>query len=108
MSITIEVDTRLHAAYIKLADEPVVRTVEFNDLILVDLDQYGVAVGIELLDEGAQLPFTELVDVFHVHSDVVELLRLIRPSVASYLQLTSGSDGTSSSVTAGNLVSAGA
>lgn len=95
MSIVIEVDADLKSAYIRLSSDQVARTIEFNDLIMVDLDEFGVAVGIELLEEGAVLPFTELVNDFHVHSDVVELLRLIRPSVASYLRLTSGIDGTS-------------
>ncbi|WP_435744864.1 DUF2283 domain-containing protein [Nocardioides sp. SYSU DS0663] len=95
MSIAIEVDAALHAAYIRLSDDEVARTVEFSDLIMVDLNEFGVAVGIELLDEGAVLPFTELVNDFHVHSDVVEILRLIRPSVSSYLKLTQGNDGTS-------------
>lgn len=94
VSITIEVDTELHAAYISLSDDPVVRTVEFSEQIMVDLDEFGVAVGIELLDEGALLPFSELVSEFHVHSDVVDMLRVIRPDVSSYLRLTtSGNDG---------------
>lgn len=95
MSITITVDTALNTAYIKLSDEPIARTVEFDELILVDVDQYDVAVGIELLDEGVALPFQELVTDFHVHTRVVELLRLIRPDVSSYLRLSAGTDGVS-------------
>lgn len=96
MSIEIRVDTTVNAAYIRLSENAVVRTVDVNDQIMVDVDEYGVAVGIEVLDEGEPLPFQQLVDDFHVHSDVVELLRLIRPNVASFLRFTQGSDGVSS------------
>lgn len=96
MSMRIKVDSTANAAYIKLSDAPIVRTVEFNEEILVDVDQYGVAVGVEVLDEGAALPFAALCDDFHVHSDVIELLRLIRPSVAAFLQLSSAADGATS------------
>lgn len=99
-SITIEVDTALDAAYIRLSDKAIVRTIAHNDDINIDLDQYGVVVGIEVLSERAPLPFTDLGDRYHVHHDVVELLRLIRPDVASYLELTSGTDGTTSARTA--------
>ena len=95
MSITIEVDTVLHTAYIQLSNEDVVKTVDLDDRIQIDLDRFGVAVGIEVLDEGAPLPFTELVEMFHVHSDVIDLLRLIRPDVSSYLEFTHGNDGVS-------------
>ena len=71
--ITIEVDTVVHAAYIKLSDAPVVRTVDFNGQIMIDLDEFGIAVGIEVLDERVPLPFTELVSDFHVHTDVADL-----------------------------------
>ncbi|TDW91123.1 DUF2283 domain-containing protein [Kribbella sp. VKM Ac-2566] len=93
-SITIEVDTVLDTAYIRLAESPVARTVEHNEEINIDLDSFNVAIGIELLAEGAPVPFTDLVERYHVHTDVVELLRLIRPDVASYLELTKGNDGT--------------
>ena len=36
----------------------------------------------------------DLVEQYHVHSAVVELLRLIRPDVASFIQVTRGNDGT--------------
>lgn len=94
-SIAITVDTILRTAYIRLSDERIARTVEYNDSILVDVDEFNVAVGIEVLDEGTPLPFEELVSVFHVHTSVVDLLRLIRPDVASYLKLSAGNDGSS-------------
>jgi len=106
MSITIEVDTTVHAAYIALSAEPVARTVEFSEEILVDLDEHGIAVGIEVLNEGAELPFSALLNSFHVHSDVVALLRLIRPSVSAFMEFTQGSEGGSTARSAEALVSA--
>ncbi|HCB06111.1 MAG TPA: DUF2283 domain-containing protein [Nocardioides sp.] len=106
MSIIIEVDTALNAAYIQLSEARVATTVEFNDEINIDLDEFGVAVGLEVLDERAPLPFAELVDRFHVHSDVVELLRLIRPDVNTYLAFSRGNDGASEARPASRLLPA--
>lgn len=95
--ISIEVDTVVNAAYIRLSDNEVVRTVEFNEEILIDLDDMNVVVGIEVLDEGAALPFEELHTRYHVHNDVLELLQLIRPDVSSFLELSQGSEGSTQS-----------
>ena len=95
-SITIELDTVVDAAYIRLATAPVARTVAHDDRINIDLDVHGVVIGIEVLGEGVPLPFAELVDRYHVHSDVVEMLRVIRPDVAAFLQLRFGTDGWTS------------
>lgn len=94
-SIRVEVERELNTAYIQLSPNDVSTTVEVNDQILIDLDAHGVAVGIEVLDERAPLPFTELCERFHVHSDVVDRLRLIRPDVNTWLNFTSGNDGAS-------------
>lgn len=93
MSIAITVDTALGTAYIRLASDSVARTIEFSDQILVDVNEFNVAVGIELLDDGVALPFDALVSDFHVHSSVVDLLRLVRPDVSSYLRISAGNDG---------------
>jgi uncharacterized protein YuzE len=100
MRISIEVDTTVDAAYVRLSQNPVEHTVKVSDEVLVDLDEHGVAVGIEVLSEAAELPFGRLVTDFHVHSEVVELLRLIRPSVSAFLEFTQGSDGRSTVQTA--------
>ncbi|MEI6620280.1 MAG: DUF2283 domain-containing protein [Actinomycetes bacterium] len=94
MSVTIEVDTVLRCAYIRLSNEDVVRTIEVNDCVQVDLDRFGVAVGIEVLDDHAPLPFEQLTK-FHVRSEAIELLRLIRPDVGTFITFTSGHDGFS-------------
>ena len=42
---TITIDPAVGARYISLSDRPVASTEEFSDSILVDLDEFGVAVG---------------------------------------------------------------
>lgn len=92
--IAIEVDQAVGSAYISLSLEPVVRTTEHSDGILIDLDRFDVAVGIELLDQHTPIPFGALIDRYHVRSDVVELLRRVRPDVASFVMLTSAVEGS--------------
>ena len=77
-SRTITVDTSVGACYIALSDCPVTRTEEFSDDVLVDLNEYGVAVGIEILDLNAQLPLTDLCRQLHIHSsDEPYLVKLL-------------------------------
>lgn len=85
MSIKIDVDPTVNAAYITLSDEEVVRTVELNDGIMVDLDNMGVVVGIEVLSIDTELPLQRLKDEFHVHSSVVHMLYMLRPSIGFQL-----------------------
>lgn len=91
--VSVETDDVLDVAYIRLSDAPVERTVEHSDRIMVDLDAHGVAVGIEVLGQGVELPYAELVEHYHVHSAAVSLLRLIRPSVSGWAELRAGHDG---------------
>jgi len=92
--ISIDVDQSMNAAYVALSTEPVAKTVELSDTVLVDLDEFGVAVGIELLDQHASLPLGELTERYHVRSDVVDLLRELRVSGASLVSFTSGAEGS--------------
>lgn len=96
--ISIDVDQAVGCAYIRLSDHPVAKTVEHADGVLVDLDEFGVAVGLELLDQHAPIPFAALTGQYHVHSDVIELLRMVRPDVASFVTVTSGVGGSSPGV----------
>ncbi|MFP3670919.1 DUF2283 domain-containing protein, partial [Priestia sp. SIMBA_032] len=72
------------AAYIELSKNKVVRTVEVNDSVLLDLDEYNIAVGVEVLELSAEIPFVRLNKEYHVHSEVVDLLRMIYPDVAGF------------------------
>lgn len=93
LKIALDVDTDADAAYIRLTTEPIVRTVELNDEVSIDLDEFGVAVGVEVLALNAEIPFTELHTLYHVHSEVIQHLQSIRPTVASFMSLSTGTDG---------------
>ena len=45
----LTVDREAQAAYLRLTDHPVARTVQVSPDVLVDLDSGGEAVGVELL-----------------------------------------------------------
>ena len=55
--MVLEVDQLAEAAYVRFSDADVARTVAFNDEINIDLDEFGVVVGIEVLTLGAEIPF---------------------------------------------------
>lgn len=103
MGVTVNIDTVVNSAYITLSEQQVARTVEYSDHILVDVDEFELAVGIEFLDLGTQLPIDDLAATFHLHSDVVDLLRLIGPDVVSFPRLTSGTGGQSSATSRSEL-----
>lgn len=90
---SVSVDFDANAAYIAMSDEDVAATREASQEILVDLDQFGVVAGIEFLRIDAEIPFQKLIDDFHVHSDDVDRLRALRPSIAGRFQ--SAADGES-------------
>ena len=78
---TITVDPAVGACYISLSDRPVASTEEFSDNILVDLDEFGVAVGIEVLDLGVELPLTDLRRQLHIHEDDEPRLARLLPAL---------------------------
>ncbi|MDP9904547.1 DUF2283 domain-containing protein [Arthrobacter bambusae] len=93
-NIRVEVDHNADAAYIALVDSPVAETVEIAEHVLVDLDEYRVVVGIEVLKLTARIPFDDLNRTFHVRSELVDLLRKIQPSISGFLSVTVGTDST--------------
>lgn len=105
--IQVEIDPAASAAYITLSTNPVARTQEVTEAVMVDLDDHGVAVGIEVLDLGAKMPYEQLCTYYHVHSDVVDILKTIRPSIKVWsVSITSGPDGTSVPAAKQNLITA--
>lgn len=102
--IKIEVDSTVDAAYIRLSSNHVVTTEAVTDDVMVDLDAMRVVVGIEVLSLNADIPFSTLVTKYHVHSDVIELLRRVRPTVAGFV--FSMSSESSSKVTSSMLMPA--
>jgi uncharacterized protein YuzE len=99
-AIELQIDTAAEAAYVLLSEAEVRRTEQMTDEVLVDLDEYGMVTGIEVLRLAAVIPFGRLVSEYHVHTDVIELLRRIQPSVSGFVMLTQGSEGTASVVAA--------
>lgn len=84
--ISIEVDLNADAAYIYLSDKrAIAETAAVSSTVNVDLDQFGVAVGIEVLGLRTEIPWAKLVRDCHVHSSVEATVRLIAPSVQGFM-----------------------
>ncbi|MGW4365375.1 DUF2283 domain-containing protein [Nocardia takedensis] len=96
--VKVTVDYNAGAAYIELSDNPVAETIEVTPDIQVDVDELGVAVGVELLSLTANIPITEMAKRFHFHSGVVDSIRQIRPSVHSFVASFSSQGGSSAAV----------
>ena len=88
----LSINTDTDVAYIRMTNNEVVDTVEATEDVLVDIDEHNVVVGIEMLRLDAKIPFTDLTAKFHVHSDDIEYLQAMMPSVQVQLQI--GTDGT--------------
>ena len=81
----VSVDIEADAAYLRMSANPVASTREVTDDVMVDLDEFGMVVGVEMLSVQAEIPFQRLLDEFHVPSMLVEKLRALRPSVGAHL-----------------------
>ncbi len=85
------IDNDVNAAYLRLHDGEVVQTSEVAPGVMVDLDAMNVVLGIEVLTLDTYIPYTDLVQRYHVRSDEVRILELIRPSVTYFIsRQTSG------------------
>lgn len=78
----LEIDNEVGAAYLQLANNPIVRTCEVIRGVLVDLDEFDVVVGIEVLDLDVTIPRQALITRFHVMEHDVNRLDAIRPRVS--------------------------
>ena len=85
---TIIIDPAVGACHISLSDRPVASTEEFSDNILVDLDEFGVVIGIEVLDLDAELPLTDLCRQLHIHKDDEPHLARLLPTLRYSLRFT--------------------
>lgn len=81
--IIVEIDTAVDAGYIRVSDEAVASTSQFNDAIVVDLDEFGRVVGIEVLELACSLPVADLSAKYHMTDETIAVLRRLRPSIAS-------------------------
>lgn len=73
-AVSVKIDTEAGAAYLRLGRGQVARTVEFTEDVYVDLDQFGVVVGIELLDLDTPLPLDKLAARFHTNAGALDVL----------------------------------
>lgn len=94
--VTLEMDYEAEAAYIRLGDEAVSVTEEVEPHVMVDLDEYRVVVGVEILGFSTPIPFTRLREYYHVRSEVIEKLRQIQPTIEGFVSMTMGYDGSMS------------
>lgn len=90
----VTVDLDADAAYILMTNRRVAESRVLGDGTVVDLDDMGIVVGVEVLALDARIPFQRLIEEFHVHTDDVEYLRLLQPTI-SYALLQHSSDGAS-------------
>ena len=90
-AVSVKIDTEAGAAYLRLGRGLVARTVEFDEDIYVDLDQFGVVVGIELLDLDTSLPLDELGSRFHIDASALDVLTKAIQWGAPRRNVTSGS-----------------
>jgi uncharacterized protein YuzE len=84
-TVTVEVDSLAEAAYVRFSHNDTVRTVAHNGEINIDLDEFGMVVGIEVLTLGAEMPFTALVSDYQVNSAQMKILRLICPTIPGFV-----------------------
>jgi uncharacterized protein YuzE len=89
--VSVKIDTEVGAAYLRLGRSQVARTVEFDEDIYVDLDQFGVVVGIELLDLDTSQPLDELGTRFHINASALDVLVRAIQWGAPRRNVTSGS-----------------
>lgn len=76
--ISVSIDHIAGTGYLRFSGAQVVRTDEFDDATLVDLDEYGMVIGIEILDLGAQVPLDALLERYHITTQAAALLRAVR------------------------------
>jgi len=81
---SLEIDHEAGAAYLQFSDSMVTRSVEFIDDVIVDLDEHGVVIGIEILDLTKSVPLDRLAEEFHIRTEALAtLLQALRSSTTS-------------------------
>ncbi|WP_156721342.1 DUF2283 domain-containing protein [Streptomyces apocyni] len=75
--VRIEIEPSVDLAYVELSQGQVDRTDEFTPEIAIDLDRYGMVLGIELLTLSVNLDAelrARLAGQYHIPSSVLDLL----------------------------------
>lgn len=92
--VKLEIDMTLGVAYMRLSSNPVARTIQLSETMLLDIDAMGIVVGLELLDFDEKVS-ADLLKKHHVHSDVADEFAKLQPTLNSYLaHVTIGTDAT--------------
>ena len=97
-TLRLEIDQTADCAYVYFSNRKTVKTIEVSPEVLVDMDEFNVAVGIEMLRLDAQIPFEKLASDFHMPSEAIEDFRKLRPSIQSLFERASIGEGTSNEV----------
>lgn len=92
MSISVEVDTSVNAAYIRFSDNEVAETSEISDAVVVDVDAAGGVVGIEVLDLSAPLELPLIRDRYKMSDSEASLLLRLEPTLANVRARASAPD----------------
>jgi uncharacterized protein YuzE len=103
--LTVEVDQAAGTAYLRLSDRAVARTEEFNDWILVDLDEFNMVVGLEFLSTTDDIPLEDLVSRYHIRREAVDLLLAVETSVANRTNIDAAGQFSGSSASFGAVLS---
>jgi uncharacterized protein YuzE len=85
--IQIEIDPSAALAYVELGHGDVARTVEFTPEVMVDLDPYGMVLGIEFLSLSVDFDSdlrTRLANEHHVSSQVLNILPAALDALADW------------------------
>jgi uncharacterized protein YuzE len=89
--LSVKIDGDARTAYVTLSDAPVASTVEFNDGIFVDLDEFNMVRGIELLDLERAIPLDDLAERYHINTaTLLAIVQSIRFTAAPQTALTGG------------------
>lgn len=67
--VTVQIDTEAGAAYLRLGRGQVARTMEFSEDVYVDLDEFDMLLGIELIDLDRSIPLDELAERFNIATE---------------------------------------
>jgi uncharacterized protein YuzE len=90
MSIILNIDTNVGAAYIQFTDEPIVETVEETPAIQVDIAATGGVVGIELLNLATEIPVTSMIGKYRFTDAQLSALLRVRATLQGFVASASG------------------
>lgn len=95
--IRVTVDSQVQAAYIHIREGRIARTQQVTELVFVDVDSDGNALGVELLSLNSPIPFDKIEHDCRIPSDVMAVWGQIGSVLPAYskMNVTTASDGTS-------------